>query len=392
MVKFVHERAFLRNRIVYLAAFFPENAGYHYRTFLWAVDLRRRGADVKIRSAFRTKAHFDRVLREERVVQLHTVFLFSRLWHCLSALAYGTVIVRRELLLFNDYGGLFLDRFLLALHPNVILDIDDDISAAKKEPRPISLYGRVLLESPRKFGDSLRLYSRFIAGSAYLEAFIRARNPAPEHIVVIPTCVDYLRHSAKTYSSKQETVDFGWIGGDYNYYLLDILMPHLERLAAKYEIRLRVISGAEYRPAAGFEIVNVPWSLAGEVDELRKVDVGLMPLYDTPVERGKCGFKLLQYMGLGIVSVASAITINQEIVDDGIDGFLVRDEDEWESVLESVIRRREEWPGIGEAARRKVAEAYTFEANAERYASFLQSTGWSGSGRLGRALKPVVRV
>jgi hypothetical protein len=96
---------------------------------------------------------------------LLAVYLIRRLPQVLIAPFYSCVVVRRELLLYNDYGNLFLDRLLLALNPRIVLDFDDDISAAKREPRQLTAVGRLLRENPTKFGDSLRLYSSFIAGS-----------------------------------------------------------------------------------------------------------------------------------------------------------------------------------------------------------------------------------
>ncbi|MCB1023434.1 MAG: hypothetical protein KDB79_03535, partial [Acidobacteria bacterium] len=98
-------------------------------------------------------------------VRFYLIPLFRRIWQVWSSRDYNTVIVRRELLQYNDYGNLFLERLLLKIHPNVILDFDDDISAAKKEPRKItSLFGRLMLENGSKFTDSLKLYKKFIVG------------------------------------------------------------------------------------------------------------------------------------------------------------------------------------------------------------------------------------
>jgi glycosyltransferase involved in cell wall biosynthesis len=96
-----------------------------------------------------------------------------------------------------------------------------------------------------------------------------------------------------------------------------------------------------------------------------------MPLNDAPVSRGKCGFKLIQYMGLGIPSIASAITVNNEIIDDGINGWLVYDETKWLEKLEEVITRTADFNTFGERAKLKIDSKYSFEANLQEYLSFL---------------------
>ena len=118
------------------------------------------------------RRRFDGLFKEEKVMRFQAIYLIQRIWHCFVALTYNCVVVRRELLLFNDYGNLFLDRFLLVAHPSVILDFDDDLSAAKREPRARTAFGRLMFESPAKFSESLTLYSRFIAGSTYLRLMV----------------------------------------------------------------------------------------------------------------------------------------------------------------------------------------------------------------------------
>lgn len=371
----VHRVSGLRNRVLYLEAFFPENAGYHYRTQKWIDLLNESGFEARVRYVFE-KETFERLLQEARVKSFQGIFLFRRIWHCLAALGFNCVIVRRELLVFNDYGDLFLEKLLLALHPNVILDFDDDLAAAKREPRQTTSFGRLMFENPTKFSDSLRLYSRFIVGSSYLRSLLTAKTKklVDEGTITVPTCVDYEKHSPKVYDQESDCVNFGWIGSPGNHYLLDIVMPVLSRLAKKCKIRFVVITSNGYAPNTDFEVVRVPWSLETEIESLYRIDIGLMPLYDNAEERGKCGFKLIQYMGLGIVSIASAVTVNSEIIDDGENGFLVHDDAEWLSVIEGVLARRAEFPQIGAAARARIQGQFSFQANKQEYLEFIRAS------------------
>ncbi|HEX5731487.1 MAG TPA: glycosyltransferase [Blastocatellia bacterium] len=375
LIKMAHRALGVKNRVLYLEAFFPENAGYHYRTQKWIDILNENGYSARAKYVFE-KERFEILINRQRVVAFHLISLLWRICQCLSAVSYNFVIVRRELLLFNDYGDLFLERFLLALHPRVILDFDDDISAAKREPRHVSLYGRLMFESPSKFRASLKMYGRFIVGTDYLkQQVLRSNGEVSESdILVIPTCVDYYRHAPKSYGGINGCIQFGWIGTTGNLPLLDIVIPPLNSIAKDHKIRLIVISGAEYKPEANFEVINLPWSLSSEVDDLRQIDVGLMPLAGTDEDRGKCGFKLLQYMGLGIVNIASAVTVNEQIVQDGRDGFLVRSESDWERVLRGMLANSnsEAFSEIGARARAKVRERFSYEAHTRRYIDFLK--------------------
>jgi glycosyltransferase involved in cell wall biosynthesis len=358
-------------RVLFLASFWPGNAGYEYRVARWADVLEEAGFDVDVDQVFEHEQFWSWVNGNDP--RLYVEPSRHRLRRILDSGGYGTVIVLREILLFNDYGRLFLERLLLAMHPNAILDIDDDLGAAKGEPKRIGWFGRMLGEHPTKFSESLKMYPRVIAGSDYLKRLVLERAPQrrPDDVTVIPTCLDYESEPAKTYGARSGPLVFGWIGGTGNLEQLDLVVPVLERIARDTPLRLLVISGRPYW-AGSLEVENIPWDMDTHLDHLRRIDVGLMPLVDTPAGRGKCGFKLLQYMGLGIVAVATALTVNTEIVDEGIDGFLVEPGDDWEPTLRRVIAMESSFSEIGRAARQTVLDRYSFLAHREQYVEFVQ--------------------
>src|SRR5690606_16168978 len=170
-------------------------------------------------------------------------------------------------------------------------------------------------------------------------------NINPNRITVIPTCVDYDKYPPKVYPNQIEQIVFGWIGGDHNYPQLQRIIPVLNNLKNTFNFKLIVIGGTRFKSRAEFEVEFIPWSLETEVENLYKIDIGLMPLEENKVTKGKGGFKLIQYMGLGIVSVASGVTINKEIITDEEDSFLVF-EDNWETVLNKVLKQEEYYSNI----------------------------------------------
>jgi glycosyltransferase involved in cell wall biosynthesis len=363
----------IRRRVLYLEIFFPESSGYVYRVLNWTRELHAHGFTTRVRHPLGAVVS-QALLSGGWTGVFYAAYLLRRLPQCLTAPLYNCVVVRRELLLFNDYGNLFLERLLLALNPRVALDFDDDIGAAKRAPRTLSRFGRLLREAPDHFGDCLRLYPRFIAGSRYLRDLMldaRAGQP-PEDAVVIPTCVDYQALASKDYGVEADRVTLGWIGTNDNLPLLEDIVPALNVLARRHPLRLLVIAGRDLDATADFPVENRRWSLETQIADLMELDVGLMPLLDTRVERGKCGFKLIQYMGLGIVGVASAVTTNCEIVTHGVDGFLVAPGADWAEALQRVLERRQDFPAIGAAARRTVATRYSFPANAAAYVEFVR--------------------
>lgn len=366
-----------KNTILYFSAFFPENAGYHWRVKKWAEELEKEGYTVDIVCAV-NKGEFYGLLKENHTKFLR-LYLKRRFWQVINSKKYETVIVRRELLLFNDYGNLFLEKLLLKLHPDAILDFDDDIAASKNQPKKITnWYGRIMGEEGNKFNDTLRMFKKFIVVSGYLKNMVLKENSkiTSADILIIPTCVDYDKYATKEYSEIIEKLAFGWIGGDHNYFLLDTLLPKLNSLSKTYNFKLIVIGGEKYIRETDFELEFIPWSLETEVENLYKIDVGLMPLLGDERSKGKGGFKLIQYMGLGIVSVASAVTINQEIVDDDENSFLVYQPDEWSVILKDVLASKHNLQVIGSRAKNKILEQYTFQSNKKKYIDFINIDGY----------------
>ncbi len=360
--------------VLYLSLHGKGSAGTTYREEKWAEIFRQHGFRVKVKSVFTNQQFFRFTHSDFGRFKLFAGFLFARIFQCLQSIHYDVVIVRRELLFFNDYGNLFLEKFMHALHPAIVLDFDDDLIAAKNEPFPLTTYGRLLFEHPRKWSASLKYYTHFIPGTRYLADLMLQYRPVPEsHLCIMPTCVDYEKYPVHDYTKPHPRLVFGWAGGRYNLNCLDMVVDALNRIQEDFPLELLVISNSPYsHPEAKFEIVNLTWTAEQEIENLQRMDIGLMPLPDTTEQRGKCGFKLIQYMGCGLVSVSSAITFNNEVVDDGINGWLVYEERDWEQVLRKALSHRAEFGTIGQKAFLKVKENFTFAANQQRYMQFLQ--------------------
>lgn len=360
-----------RNKNVIFIENFPiENAGYQYRAYKWKKLLERKGMQSEVVTQFESKQDFDNQFPNMPLFYIKT--MRKRFRQCLYARKFHTVIVRRELLQFNDYGHLFMEKFLLKIHPNVILDFDDDIAAAKRQPRPITnIYGKLLGEDGNKFNNSLRLYKRFIVGSEYLKQRVLEENKQinEDDVCVIPTCVDYDNYAPKVYEESNHEIVLGWIGGNHNLHYLDMIIEPLNQLSKEYNIKLTIVSGKAYmNDKAEFIIDNRQWSMATEKDLIRSFDIGLMPIENNAVGKGKCGFKLLQYMGLGVVSIATDVTVNGKIIEDGVNGFLVKsDNSNWEEVLKKVLSLQHQYAEISKNATMTVKNKYSFNANIQKY-------------------------
>jgi glycosyltransferase involved in cell wall biosynthesis len=166
-------------------------------------------------------------------------------------------------------------------------------------------------------------------------------------------------------------VIIGWIGSPATAHFLRIVAPVLEKLRKQLPIRCVAI-GARADQVQGTPFEALPWSESTEAAMLQQLDVGIMPLSDTPFERGKCGYKLIQYMACGVPVVASPVGVNTEIVSPDV-GFLATGEAQWTAAFEALIRDGSLRERLGTMGRRRVRETYSLQVQAPRFIRMLRS-------------------
>jgi glycosyltransferase involved in cell wall biosynthesis len=151
----------------------------------------------------------------------------------------------------------------------------------------------------------------------------------------------------------------------------------LKALAAECPLQLRVV-GAQFA-SPSLDVVCAPWSEETEVSEIQRFDIGIMPLVDSPWERGKCGYKLIQYMACGLPVVASPVGVNEEIVVNGENGYLARTPDDWLTAFrmlsaDAVFRRN-----MGAFGRLAVERKYCLQVTAPRVAKLFNDVMVQGA-------------
>lgn len=248
-----------------------------------------------------------------------------------------------------QYGFTAFERYVSARKPTVF-DFDDAIFHNKW-----GLEARKL----RRIIDAAR---HVVVGNPYLAEFVGA----PDKTSIIPTVVDERRYAPRVDPDGPFTIV--WTGLSSN---IKELAPHaraLRRVLAETGGRLVIISDRLDRSGlADLPIDYVPWSPEVEVAALARGHVGVMPIADTPYNRGKCGFKLIQYMARAIPVVASPVGANRDIVRQGIDGFHAVTPDDWTEALRRLARDVELRRRMGASARQRVEDAYSVTAVVPRY-------------------------
>ncbi|MFC7667348.1 glycosyltransferase [Hymenobacter humi] len=114
-------------------------------------------------------------------------------------------------------------------------------------------------------------------------------------------------------------------------------------------------------------LVYVPWNKATEIADLLAFHVGLMPLEDDVWAKGKCAFKALQYMALGVPPLVSPVGMNTEVVEHGRNGFICATATEWEAGLRQLLADPALRQQLGQAARHTIEQRYSVQSNTANF-------------------------
>ncbi|MEZ6063173.1 MAG: glycosyltransferase family 4 protein [Planctomycetaceae bacterium] len=266
------------------------------------------------------------------------------------------VIVEREVF---DHPTSFIEEWFRKSTRRLVLDLDDG----------------VFLRYPEKFERLVPIADLVICGNSEIEDWIRPRNA---RTILIPTCVEMASYPEKDWSAATDRpVRIGWIGTTGNLKYFAVAAAALRRLAEIHPFEFRVIV-PDTGPLAnidlqGVNVHSVTWDKHREVDQLREIDIGIMPLFSTDEwDKYKCGLKLIQYMAVGMPAVASPVGVNASIVSHGVDGCLARNDAEWYDCLKQLLESEDQRRRLGKAARDTVTEQYSVEANFPRFESALR--------------------
>lgn len=192
---------------------------------------------------------------------------------------------------------------------------------------------------------------KVVGGNDFLLAYAKKHN---DNTTYIPTTIDTANHhrTLKKHNA-EKPVTIGWTGTFSNLPFLEIVMPALRKINSEQPIKFLVICNAPPGQKDDF-IEHIEWKAKTEIKDLLRIDIGLMPLEHNEWAKGKCGFKILQYLSLGIPALASPVGVNAEIIDEGLNGFLCSSEAEWENALRTLVSDYKKRSEMGIAGREKV--------------------------------------
>jgi glycosyltransferase involved in cell wall biosynthesis len=213
----------------------------------------------------------------------------------------------------------------------------------------------------------MRSANHVITCTPHLDEFVRKYN---SNTTDISSTVDTNRYLPVNEYSNEKKLTIGWSGSistsKYFYLLADVL----KALKKEYDFRIFVI-GDKNVQIDGLEITAVDWEEEREICYLEQIDIGVYPLPFEEWVYGKSGLKAIQYMALGIPTVATAVGANFRVIENGVSGFLAKDEKEWIEIFkrllsDPLLRKR-----IGLEGRQRVKKLFSIEANKDIYLDIL---------------------
>ena len=182
-----------------------------------------------------------------------------------------------------------------------------------------------------------------------------------DNSIIITGPIECTRYSPKKKAEQRDELVIGWIGGPSTTKYLEIVKKPLQLLSEKYPNFKLVLIGANGFNVEGLNIEIHPWALDTEVELLSKFDIGIMPLYNDIWCAGKGGYKLLQYMAMGIPSIVTPVGINDDILNIGNIGFKALSEEDWINSFEKLISDKELRLQMGKNARETALTHFSYE-------------------------------
>jgi glycosyltransferase involved in cell wall biosynthesis len=270
-----------------------------------------------------------------------------------------TVFIQKKLFSFLDL------YWVRKLAKRMVYDFDDSVMY-KSGPASMRQQER----QQRRFAVTAGKADLVIAGNRYLQ---QEALPFNREVRLLPTVLDMDRYIAREESGdKTREVVLGWIGSRGTLRYLQDIGPALEELGRRWPgLKLKIVAD-DFFDLNNVQVIKKPWSAADEIADLHSFDIGLMPLTDDIWTRGKCGFKLLQCMAVGLPVVCSPVGVNADIVTDGREGFHATTREEWVAKLDALIADSDLRRQMGQRGRLRVANAFSLAINGPPFVKYLK--------------------
>ncbi|MFA5780832.1 MAG: glycosyltransferase family 4 protein [Bacteroidales bacterium] len=290
-------------------------------------------------------------------------YFFKRLLDFIRVFKYDLVFIQREAYF---VGPALFERLFKISGVKIIYDFDDSIWINNVSDGNRNF---IWMKSYKKISKIISISNMIFAGNKYLADYAIQYNSS---IKIVPTTIDTDKYQRNpTVLNPDGKICIGWSGSITTIKHFEYAVNFLEKIKMKYgdKVIFKAIGDGSYVNES-LNIKGIPWIEKDEINELSAIDIGIMPLPDDEWAKGKCGLKGLQYMALEIPTVMSPVGVNTEIIRDGVNGFLAKDENEWVEKLSLLIESAALRKKLGDNGRKTVEKHYSFEAWKDKYIEY----------------------
>jgi glycosyltransferase involved in cell wall biosynthesis len=347
-------------RILALTRYGPLGPSSRVRFYQYYPYLRARGIEIQ-NAALLDDEYVRRLYGKQRTAPISIIAAYlQRLYWLTRSSSFDLLWIEKELL---PWLPAWTEGMLRGLGVPYVVDFDDAVF--HRYDMHTNVFMRNILG--KKISAVMRHATSVVAGNDYLADY--ARQAGARNIEILPSVVDIERYSLK----QKEKTEFriGWIGSPVTAPFLGLINVALEQVAKNIDAHLVLVGSGDDDPLPNIRKEIIPWSEESQVNHIQSFDVGIMPLPDAPFERGKCGYKLIQYMACGLPVIASPVGANTKIVEQGKTGFLASSNAEWVTALGTLYHDSQVRNAFGQAGRKKVEAEYSLQVAAPRLLEIL---------------------
>jgi glycosyltransferase involved in cell wall biosynthesis len=356
-------------KIIFLVAHPVEDASRRYRVQQFIPLLEQAGHECTV-SEFSTPQLFRALHSRGQFTTkvLHTVYCSARRLVRLADLSeFDLIIIHREVFPFLTP---MLEKWVLKRHPNVMFSLDDATYAAHPDTAQMRHPLLYRFKYGRDLSEIMRQSAHVIVGNSTLANYAKEFS---REVSVFPTVVDCEKYTYKPVATPSaQALTIGWMGSNSTAaYLSEIVTP-LKQLAKNYprKVQFRFLGCKELNPDLPRASVS-SFRLETELDDLRSLDIGLMPMPDTAWTRGKCAFKAIQYMAMGIPTVASPVGSTLDLIQHNSNGLLAQSERDWYDALELLVTDYAARQRLSTRGRETILKSYSLQVWAPRLISLI---------------------
>jgi len=350
-------------KILFIVPYSTEGASNRFRVEQYLPYLDKEGIEYDVRP-FVSSRFYKILYSRKAIIKKIAYFILAFLGRVLDIIRlpmYDLVFIHRESC---PFGPPIFEWLICKFKKAIIYDFDDAVflenyNLANKFYR--------FFKFPSKTKDIIRMSAVVIVPNLFLKEYVSKFN---KNVHILPTPID--SDKFKITKRASDKVVIGWIGSFTTAPYLKLIFNVMQELSKKYKFTLKICGAAGPINIPGVEIENHDWCLEEEVGHFQSIDIGIYPLADTLWERGKAGFKAIQYMSVGVSVVASSIGMNKEIIQNGVNGFLVSSDEEWVEKISRLIDDPALREKIGFAGRKTVEGKYSVKINAPKYLEIIK--------------------